>query len=213
MDEQQAIRRVGSSSEDPRLAAFVGTVRGLLVPGETIQVVAVQRRAFALFHRRGVVVATSGRLLVFQRGLISGYQMRSVRWQDVSSAGIRVGIFGADLSVGVLDGADLATTERNARSVIVTGLAKIEAQEVYRICQAHDQAWREKRRVRELEEMRARSGGLQFGAGTGTPGMLPGAGRSGSLTERLEIAKDMLLRGLITDAEYEAIKARVISAI
>jgi hypothetical protein len=211
MDEQQAIRRVGSSSEDPRLAAFVGTVRGLLVPGETIQVVAVQRRAFALFHRRGVVVATSGRLLVFQRGLISGYQMRSVRWQDVSSAGIRVGIFGADLSVGVLDGADLATTERNARSVIVTGLAKIEAQEVYRICQAHDQAWREKRRVRELEEMRARSGGLQFGAGT--PAMLPGAGGSASLTERLEIAKDMLSRGLITDAEYEAIKARVISAI
>jgi hypothetical protein len=211
MDEQQAIRRVGGSTEGPRLAAFVDTVRGLLVPGETIHVVAVQRRAFALFHRRGVVVATSGRLLVFVRGLISGYEMRSVRWQDVSSAGIRVGIFGADLTVGVLDGADLATTERHARSVIVTGLAKTEAQEVYRICQAHDQAWREKRRVRELEEMRARSGGLQFGAGA--PGMLPAAGGAASLTERLEIAKDMLSRGLITDAEYEAIKARVISAI
>jgi hypothetical protein len=211
MDEQQAIQRLGRSREDPRLAAFVGTVRGLLVPGETIQVVAVQRRAFALFHRRRVVVATSGRLLVFVRGLISGYEMRSVRWQDVNSAGIRVGIFGADLTVGVLDGADLATTERDARSVIVSGLAKTEAQEVYRICQAHDQAWREKRRVRELEEMRARSGGLQFGAGA--PGMLPAAGASASLTERLEIARDMLSRGLITDAEYEAIKARVISAI
>jgi hypothetical protein len=31
---------------------------------------------------------------------------------------------------------------------------------VYRVRQAQDQAWREKRRVRELEEMRAKSGGI-----------------------------------------------------
>ena len=42
----------------------------------------------------------------------------------------------------------------------VFGLNPEQAQAVYRICQAQDQAWREKRRVREMEELRARSGGV-----------------------------------------------------
>jgi hypothetical protein len=42
-------------------------------------------------------------------------------------------------------------------------LRKDQAQAMYRICQQHDQVWREKRRIRELEELRAKSGGVQFG--------------------------------------------------
>ena len=41
--------------------------------------------------------------------------------------------------------------------------ARIRRRRMYRICQQHDQVWREKRRVRELEELRAKSGGVQIG--------------------------------------------------
>src|ERR1035441_570262 len=44
------------------------------------------------------------------------------------------------------------------------GLRKDQAQGMYRICQQHDQVWREKRRIRELEELRAKSGGVQIGS-------------------------------------------------
>jgi hypothetical protein len=213
MGDGQSLQHAGGPTEAPRVSAFLERTAGLLVPGERLEAWAVQRRLFALVTRRMFVVATTGRLLVFVRGLVAGYEMRDVRWQDVSSARIRVGIFGADLRIGFLDGGDLASEERPNRSVVVAGLRKTQAQEVYRLCQAHDQAWREKRRIRDLEELRARSGGLQIG--TGLPlGASPAlAAASETPTERLKTAKDMLLKGLISDAEYEAIKAKIVAAI
>jgi len=87
-------------------------------------------------------------------------------------------------------------------------LQRTQAQAVYRICQSQDQAWREKRRVRELEELRARSGGIQVSS---APAAL-GADGASDAVRRLQEAKQMLDARLITDAEYEAIKAKIISS-
>jgi hypothetical protein len=88
------------------------------------------------------------------------------------------------------------------------GLRRSEGQAVYRICQSQDQAWREKRRVRELEELRARSGGIQVSPGT----LGVGAAAESDAVRRLQEAKQLLEARLISDAEYEAIKAKVISS-
>ena len=80
---------------------------------------------------------------------------------------------------------------------------------MYRICQAQDQAWREKRRVRELEELRARSGGIQVMAGAPLGGTATAAGDDA--VRRLQEATRLLDAKLITDAEYEAIKAKIVS--
>jgi hypothetical protein len=88
-------------------------------------------------------------------------------------------------------------------------LRRDEAQGVYRICQSQDQAWREKRRVRELEELRARSGGIQVSPG---PLALGGASGESDAVRRLQEAKQLLDARLISDAEYEAIKAKIISS-
>ena len=209
---------------EPRVAGFVESVRGLLVPGEQVQAWAAQRRLFALVHRRVFVVATSGRLLVFDRNLIAGYRMQDVRWQDLHAIRIRTGLFAADLEVGFGDASDLSSSSGGGGSAgvgggqgvtawrVVRGLRVLQAQEVYRIAQAHDQAWREKRRIRDLEEMRARAGGVQMGAPPGMAGALP-AGGPDDLPARLQRAKEMADRGLITDAEYEAIKAKIISGL
>jgi hypothetical protein len=106
---------------------------------------------------------------------------------------------------------DFASQSGPGSRVEFKGLRKEQAQAVYRICQAQDQAWREKRRVRELEELRARAGGIQVTSGAGAYG--PGAG-SGTpdAVRRLQEAKQMLDGKLITDAEYEAIKAKIVSS-
>ena len=90
------------------------------------------------------------------------------------------------------------------------GLLKEQAQAVYRICQAQDQAWREKRRVRELEELRARSGGIQVSSGPAP--LATGTGGVPDAVRRLQEAKQMLDARLITDAEYEAIKAKIVAS-
>jgi hypothetical protein len=76
-----------------------------------------------------------------------------------------------------------------------------------------DQEWREKRRVREMEEARARAGGVQIGA---LPGLLsaPGvAAQQEDPVQRLAKARSMLDQGLISEAEFESLKAKILSGI
>lgn len=186
----------------------------MLIPGETLEAWAIQRRFFALTHRRALVAATTGRLIGISRGLFGGYTPVDVRWQDLKEVKIRVGILSASVTIAVYDSADLALASSTGRIIEFSGLRKNQAQDVYRLCQTHEQAWREKRRVRELEELRAKSGGLQISQG----GSLGAAGGPASATGnesavRLQQAKQMLDAKLITDAEYEAIKARIINSV
>jgi hypothetical protein len=202
----------GEVLEDDRIKEALAQLRALLVPGETIEAYAVQRRLFALTHRRVVVCATSGRFISLSRGVFGGYVPYDVRWQDLDDASISAGVFGASLTITSLASDDLATSGNTGRTVRIEGLRKEQAQQVYTLCQAQEQAWREKRRVRDLDELRAQSGGVNIGGAlSGAAASLVAAG--GDPTERLRKAKQMLDDGLITDAEYETIKARVVDGL
>jgi hypothetical protein len=194
---------------EPGLHRALADLQSILIPGETLEAWATQRRIFALNHRRMIIAATSGRLIWLVRHLVSGFDVVNLRWQDLSEVNLRVGVFGAELVIRADQVTDLAIqAQPGARLINITGLRKEQAQAVYRICQAQDQAWREKRRIRELEELRARSGGVQLNTGgaaaTGTAG-------SSDAVRRLQEAKTMLDSRLITDAEYESIKARILA--
>ncbi len=199
--------------DDPRLQSALQLLSGLLVPGERLLGYAVQRRLFALLHRRVIVAATTGRAIVMTRGLFGGYTPADVRWQDLKDANVRAGIFGATLSIASLVSGDLGSQEHVGGMAVVGGLQKDAAQQVYTIAQAQEQAWREKRRVRDLDELRAQSGGIQLGAGGVGASAMAGALVGGDPTDRLRRAKEMMDSGLITDAEYESIKARVVDAL
>ncbi|MGN6392502.1 MAG: PH domain-containing protein [Gemmatimonadales bacterium] len=197
--------------DEPGISRALAALRSLLIPGEELLTHAVQRRLFALTHRRVIVGATSGRLIFVERGLFGGYSPQDLRWQDLQDAQLRVGIFAATLTVNVFGSADLATAEGPRRLLRVDGLRKEQAQEVYRACQAQEQAWREKRRVRELEELRAKSGGINLGAGLA--GGAPADDGAQALAGRLQRAKEMLQQGLLTDSEFEQVKARILSEL
>ena len=180
-------------------------LRSVLIPGETLEAWAIQRRIFALSHRRVLIAATSGRLVVLVRRLIAGFDVSTIRWQDLEEVTLRVGVIGADLTLRAGKATDLASLgAQGSQRVEFQGLRKEQAQAVYRICQAQDQAWREKRRVRELEELRARSGGIQVMSGAAAAGA---AGESDAV-RRLQEARRLLDAKLITDA----IKAKIVSS-
>ena len=203
---------MGATSAEPVAhSPGLDAVQSLLIPGERLECHAIQHRLFALTHRRLVVGATSGRLIAVQRGLISGFTAQDIRWQDLRDAQLQVGIFGATLTVTADPGEDLAGAHGNTRALRFGGLRKEEAKEVYRACQAQEQAWREKRRVRELEEMRAKSGGVHLGAMPGSVATGEEAARSPEA--RLQRAREMLSQGLLTDAEYEQVKARILGEL
>jgi hypothetical protein len=197
------------SSADHGTGRAVEALRSLLIPGEELESWAIQHRLFALIHRRRIVGATSGRLLAVARGLIGGFTTEDIRWQDLDDAQLRVGIIGATLTVTAFASTDLASASAGtARTLVFPGLRKAEAQAVYRTCQAQEQAWREKRRVRDLEELRAKSGGIQLGGGAPPPA---GGDDARQPAARLQRAREMLQQGLLTDAEFEQVKSRILS--
>jgi len=196
---------------EPGLEKALAQLKSVLIPGESVEAWATQRRVFAVSHRRILIAATSGRLIWLVRKLIGGFDVVNLRWQDLSEVSLKVGILGADLVIRADQVTDLAIqAQHGARVITIEGLRKEQAQAVYRICQAQDQAWREKRRIRELEELRARSGGVQLNTGA-LAGAAPAAGATSESVRRLQEAKQMLDSRLITDSEYESIKARILA--
>ena len=195
-------------SKEPRVKEALEYIKSMLIPGETLEAWAIQRRLFALTHRRTLIATTSGRFIGIQRGLFGGFTPVDIRWQDLTDAKLRVGIFGASIFMSSYNSSDLAVASSIDGLLSFTGFRKQQAQQVYRICQTQEVSWREKRRIRELDELRAQSGGVQIS--TGLQSAQQGASDSAS---RLQQAKQMLDSKLITDSEYEAIKARIINGI
>ncbi|GAC1302168.1 MAG: hypothetical protein NVSMB10_02780 [Steroidobacteraceae bacterium] len=185
-------------------------LRGLLTVDETLEAWAIQNRLFAVTHRRICLAATSGRFIWLSRRLLGGYESADIRWQDLKETRISAGILSAELVLIAKASADLNIGAEVDRVWTFRGLEKRQAQALYRICQQHDQVWREKRRVRELEELRAKSGGLQLGSGV-QPGGGPGV--DAEPARRLQQAREMLDAKLISDAEYESIKAKIVAGL
>jgi hypothetical protein len=197
-------------SEDPRLAKALEHLNSVLVAGETLDAWAIQRRLFAIINRRILIAATSGRFIQIRRGLLGGYDMADFRWQDLGDAKIKVGIFGADIFMKIYGSTDLAMSKDANQLLVLPGFRKDQAEKIYRLAQAQDQSWREKRRIRELEEMRAKSGGVTIG---NNPVTQQQGNTQEDAASKLEQARQMLEKKLITDSEYESIKARIISGL
>jgi hypothetical protein len=198
---------------DSGLSAALGTLQGLLTSGETLEAWATQRRLYALTHRRAVIAATSGRFISLSRRLFGGYESADIRWQDLKETRISAGIIAADLTVIAQNSSDLNIGAEVNRVWTFEGLQKDQAQAMYRICQQHDQVWREKRRVRELEELRARSGGVQISGSQPNPVNSDVPGAESEPARRLRQAREMLDAKLISDSEFESIKAKIVASL
>ena len=198
---------------EPGLDGALATLQGLLTSGETLEAWAVQHRLFALTHRRACIAATSGRFISLNRRLLGGYESADIRWQDLKATRISAGIIAADLTLVAQASADLNIGAEVDRVWTFRGLRKDQAQALYRICQQHDQVWREKRRIRELEELRAKSGGVQIGSGQAAYSGGDAAGAESEPARRLRQAREMLDAKLISDSEFESIKAKIVSGL
>lgn len=188
---------------DTRITTALNTLQRLLLEGETIIHSSRQVRLAALLHRREIIATTPNRLIIFKRRLIGGYQMIDVRWQDLRDASINENIL--EKYFGAVFKANVA-----GRGIqVVAGLEVESARALYVFCQQQEQEWREKNRIRSIEEDRAKSGGMVLGhLGGHAPEAVPPAEEPLS---RLKKAKDMLTEGLISDAEFETIKARIVN--
>lgn len=190
------IRHTDTTQETESLQRVAVEVSKILTPNEEILYIARQGNV-ALSLRKDSVVATSNRVIAYRPGLLGRVVFQDFLWQDVEDAKISQGFLSTEFTVTTAQGEPL----------VVGGLDKDQAKRLYAICQQMEQEWREKRRVREMEEARARSGGVYLGS-------VEGAGaQAEDPVAKLGRAKKMLEQGLISEAEYESVKAKILSSM
>lgn len=187
---------------EARVQKAQAKLQSILMKDEAVIASGLQQRLFALFSRRMLVAITSSRLIEIRRSLLGGFDMKDYQWKDLRDASISENIipniFGAKLDLNVRSGTG---------DIAIDGLASPVASTIYAHAQAQEQEWEEKNRIRDLEEKRAMSGASVVNVGgQGVP-----KSDEGDLFASLEKAKKLFDTGVISDAEYQELKAKIIS--
>jgi hypothetical protein len=187
---------------DTRIDKAQQKLQSTLMKDETVIVSGLQQRLFALFSRRQLIAITSSRLIEINRARLGGFEMRDYQWKDLRDAtmaeNIIPNVFGAKLDL---------ISRAGARNISIDGLPSPVASRIYSHAQAQEQEWEEKNRIRDLEEKRASSGASVLNVG--------GYGNQrqdeGDMFVQLEKAKRLFDTGVISDSEYQELKAKIIS--
>jgi hypothetical protein len=133
--------------------------------------------------------------------------MQDIQWQDVKDARVREWFFPALL------GADLFVGAEDERQHSIVGADSASVRRIYSFAQHQEQAWREKNRIRKMEEMRAQAGGVTISQGMNDGSAAgPSGGPSGAdLMGQLKEAKALFDQGALSDTEYETLKAKLLA--
>jgi hypothetical protein len=194
-------------NQEARAAKAGEKLRAAVMDGESVVHSALQLRVAALTARRLTIAVTSSRIIVVTRSLLGGFTMKDYQWKDLTDVQLAENVmpqwFGARLAFA---------TGASGGSLEIDGIASDSASAIYRHAQAQELAWEEKRRVRQLEEVRAASGGVVMNAGV-PAGAAANDGKIGAAVDELERVKRLLDSGAISDVEYQEIKAKVLGRV
>ncbi len=194
------IERIDESQNLDVLRTIAKEVRSILTPNEAILYIAHQGWT-VLGQKYDAVAATNNRMIIFQRHRFRGFDFQDFLWEDVANVEMRQDMLSSSLECVLTNGETYRTSN----------LVKDQARALYSICQQKEQEWRERRRVRKMEEERARAGGTQIALPTG--GDVAPAPAAEDPVAKLAKAKEMFELELISEAEYETLKAKILQEI
>ncbi|MGE5619576.1 MAG: PH domain-containing protein [Sphingomonadaceae bacterium] len=193
-----SIRHTDPSQETATLQKVATDIASILTSSEEILYIALQNRT-AISPKKDSAVATTNRIILYKPQILGRFNFSDFHWQDVKDVTLKQGILSSDVVVETVDG----------RKDSVGNIDKDQARRLYGICQQLEQDWREKRRIRQMEEDRAKAGGVYLTAPA--PVAAAPAATVEDPVERLAKLKRMLDQNLISEAEYESVKAKILA--
>lgn len=175
-------------------------VQQILTHDEIILYIAVQTPLVSVSP--DCVILTSKRFIIYRPKLLGGVTFHDYIWRDLQDARLEEGARTATLTMKTVGGMPIS----------VGHLPKNQARRVYSYAQDMEERMRDERRIREMEERRAAAGGVVFHAGATVPSTqasqpLPQEDPVQKLTQ----LKQMLDADLISQDEYDAKKAEILS--
>jgi hypothetical protein len=215
-----------NEEQDPKTAEKVlGKIEDMLTPGEQVVYLAVQKKPAVTLIPDSVVV-TDKRLVFCQPGnlgLTTNFDIYS--WKDIKEVSFKEEFFGAKFTAVPLTGENLT----------VDYIPKVQARKLFQFCNQQLERFREEERARALEKEKALRPQHEIEAkpvieqsfqssfdGPSVP-VVPGATTlpiqeapatpEDEITQKLQKLKGLFERQLITQEEYEAKKADILSQL
>jgi preprotein translocase subunit YajC len=223
--------------DQARKRKAIEKLRSVLMPGEVVLASGLQFRPFALIHRRELIAVTNSRIISLKRKVLGGFQMADIQWKDLLDARIQQNTIPAIAGSNLY----FRHSNSSVQPLSIKGINSESASKMYSYSQSEEHAWEEKRRVRAMEEVRAAAGGVvvnthaqnsavrrdkTIGAeavmsqeGQASPSISGSIGRApmaprrdmGYAMQQIAKAKEMFESGIISDAEFQEMKAKIIS--
>jgi hypothetical protein len=192
-------RRFLSEEQDPKIVEKVSDkLSHLFTTGEELEYIAIQKKPVS-----PDCVALTNKRVIFCNFKNLGLSMdfQDFIWKDVADCHMKEGILGAVFSA------------RSTRGIQVSMdyLPKAQARKLYSFAQGKEEEQREYRRQLELEAARAGSGQVTVNNAPAMPSPAPQAAAQEDPVAILQKLKTLLENQLITQQEYDAKKAEVLS--
>lgn len=201
------LRSFLNEEQDPSaVTRVIERLQQLCTPDETIFYIAVQKKPVVTVAPISVAL-TSKRVIIFRpKAMGLGLTFEDFPWRTVVNIHISEAILGSVFTVQLT----------NNRSAFVDSLPKAQARKLYQFGQQMEEHMYSHRRDLMLEEKRAGAGGVNVNINN-TPGSAPSAvspapqSAADDPVEKLRQLKTMLDHDLISQADYDAKKAEIMS--
>lgn len=197
-----SIKELVTEEQDPKVIEKVlPKVQEYCTSNEEVQYIAVQKKTLGINFSPDCIALTNKRIILIRpKSFGLSLDFKDFSWMNVADVHMKEGVFAATITIKTTSG----------QSDSMEDIPKAQARRLYRFAQEMEETKKEERRQRDLEDKRAVAGG---GITINTPSHQPQATSAPveDPMEKLTKLKSMLDMGILTQAEFDAKKADILS--
>jgi hypothetical protein len=197
-----SIKELVTEEQDPKVIEKVlPKVQEYCTSNEEVQYIAVQKKTLGVNFSPDCIALTNKRIILIRpKSFGLSLDFKDFSWMNVADVHMKEGVFAATITIKTTSG----------QTDSMEDIPKAQARRLYRFAQEMEETKKEERRQRDLEDKRAIAGG---GITINTPSHQPQATATPveDPMEKLTKLKSMLDMGILTQAEFDAKKADILS--
>ena len=193
-----------NEDQDPKaIEKVAGKLNGVLMNGEEVQYIAVQKKPAVNLSPDCVALTNKRVIFCRPRNLGLSMDFQDYVWKDIVDCHLREGVLGSEFMLKTIKG----QTDK------IDYLPKSQARKLYTVAQEQEEQQREYRRQRELEEKRAAAGNVTVTASVPTNQQSTQQLQQDDPLASLQKLKSLLDAELISQKEFDAKKADILSRL
>lgn len=198
------LKRFLNEEQDPKaIEKIVAKLNGVLMSSEEVEYIAVQKKPAVNLSPDAIALTNKRVIFCRPKNLGLSMEFQDYYWKDVLQCHVKEGILGAEFYVRTTKGLENQ----------VDYLPKTQARKLYAYAQEQEQLQQEIKRQLELETKRAEASNIQVAPEKPAQETPPPSTPEDPMVAALQKLKSLFDSGLITQQEFEAKKAEVLSRL